>query len=307
MDKRLIWGGFGALLLVGILGGYVPDVRLAWELRKARDEGLFGTTPPRIALAESGNRAFAQALAANRAAAERIRLHPESRGWAPNASTVRFVDDVLEAADRPGRDWVGSDPNALPHSVAPKGMIGISDQSPPLYVVVAGEEIAARAKDEARLLRAVKVASLLNRTGSLRESQLWGNLANRILDRARDLGVSPRAIVREFGPPPEPRRILQTRFARAIESMEDDRAHRNWSVGDIRSEGAYLRSVRSLLREAPQGKGFAAWLRRRGPEIPLVDRHIGGIRTGFIPLPASEWERWATDLDRLRARMEAAR
>ena len=310
MRKGWIWGGFGVLLTVAVLSGFVPDLQLAAELRKARQEGLLDLPATRVDPAHDAHRAFRKALLDNQAAAERIRLHPESRGWDPNASTVRFIGAVVSASELPGSDRTREDPFSVPEPPPSSGRL-VPSHDPDLYVAVAAEEIEARAKDEADLLRAARIARLLDRENDVHDSQIWAGLANALLDRAKSLNVPERSLVEELGPPPDARRILQRRFARVVAGLELDRtagkAAQLWGVGSKRAELGYIRYWRGFFRQATDEAALVRTLGAEALTIDAQDRKVTEAHPIVVFGVGALWTGWAAELDRLRARMEAVR
>jgi len=295
--KAWFWGAFGTLLVGGILTGFVPDLRLTAERHAALDEGLLEPSAAPVVPGRDAKRAFRQALYENKAAAQRIRLHPESRGWEPNASTVRFVDAAVAASKLPQTDWSGDDPLALPQPTTPIGGI-VWNEQPDAYVVSAGEEIAGRAKDESDLMRATRVAGLLDREANLRAAQLWTGLANTILDRAKALHVPPRGLIAALGPPPEVPSLFRRRFSRVVARIERERAAGRMGAWTGKSEEIrYIHVWRDQFRRKPLDATIL------GKTVEATDPRFEGTPVLFPGPSAPPWSAWANELEKLKTRM----
>ena len=301
MKKGLIWGGFGALLLIGIVSGYAPDLMLARDLAAAREEGLLTLPPARtVAKEDDAKPMYLAARSKHASAAMRLITHFSSEAKTPSSEVLAYLRAVSAGSSRPRCSRL---------EAANVEMGGYSLTSD-LYQ--AAKFIEVRATDETSLLPAAQIARHLGMQNDILASGYGAILTSRMLDHAAKLNLPVDArqrIVNAIGPLPDPREVLRRHIAETVGLMEMSAQEQGRSASRIRREGDYLRFWRGFFASARQGGGFVKAM--EGNDAKIRDAEVRanqytdpGRLTGRRNEP---WSAWGTLIEKANARLAAGR
>ena len=289
-----IWGGFGALLFVGILSGYAPDLMLARELRAARDEGLLNRDPsPTVRRADDARLAYASATARFPNAPSRLAGDFARQVVSPDLAVSGYLAAMARASARPGYAHSEED-----------SWYGRGTES---NVFLAGKALAMRAKTRTDLLAAARLAGHLRSQRDLTVLGYGALLVPRVLDRAAALDLDAAPIRAALAPSLTPREALRRHVAETVARFEREARAEGAKVTRTRREAAYLRFWRPLFAENREGPGFEAALGKAEAAIQPAESSAG-IYTdlrGIVGATSTPWTAWVAALTQANARLKA--
>jgi len=300
-----IWRGFGALLFVGILAGYVPDLMIVSTMRGARAEGLLTLPPSPNPSGKDDARPLYVAAATKYAQAPALLETDYARQIkTPAPHVVKYLDAMAVASERPFCSTV--EDNAWDYRGQEEQKITTGS------LHSAAKAIVDRATDERGLRAAARIARHLALQESARAPLYTALLGVRALDRAAVLGLDAaarRRVADAFGPPLEPREAFRRRVAYSAVEFERRNKEEGPRVGRTRDEERYLRFWRGFFRTAPTGgSAFVGAVRERAEEIERAEST--GRYTDLTPVVGGAphpWLAWTQRLEAANARLKAGR
>ena len=301
MRRGWIWGGFGALLVVGIVTGYAPDVMLASAQREARAKGLLTAPPAKIPYTEDARVLFNSGTEKYADAPSLLANDFARQTKTPAPHVTKYLDAIAVAAKRPRcspleEEWSGR----------------YSNRADSAALANAGRALAIRATDETTLLAAARIAYHLGTQSSWSAAIRWGTLVPAVLDRAGTLDLSAdarRRLALAMGPATPPREKLWRHVVATVQGLEEMTRSAGASVGRTRQENGYLRFWLGFFAKAPSDTGFADAVHGADSQIQTAESQ-GGQYVDYPTLsgaPKGPWTQWVDAVERANARIAQGR
>jgi len=276
------------LFVVLVGSGFVPDIRLAMNLREARAAGLLTERKPVSPAAKDDAKLLYDPTVHKFAgvAAQMSTLYPTIIKR-PAPQMMRYLNAMREAAERPSCSaFVFYDTEAF-------GARGGEN------VLWAAKAWCDLAKDADDLVASANMARHLALQGTVVQVGRWGYLVERITDRAKKLGIDPAgraAIKKALGPPIDLREVLRGSVATSVGNLEREvKMDGRRRASATRDESAGLAFWIDFFKSHPAGPDFAAAVRANNEGISQANVYLdswfdpAGI-TGTSPTP---WATWA--------------
>jgi len=304
LNRKLVWIGASLFFVIAVGSGFIPDLRLSSELRKAKQAGLTILDHPNVIPSVDDNATIAYrqtiskfgsipALIASDLARQIKENKPQTR---------RYVQAMCVASKRPAFVplGAGSEPN--------------SGYSLPIETTVFTAARAAimlgTTKDD--LEGPARMAKHLGDRGTALEVGQWAYLVNAIFNRAKVLHLSAEdqsRIATLLGPPPSAWQALHNHVARKILKMEANAKLEGRGVGRVREEAAYLQFWREFFTENPKDRPIKEAVRAKESVIQDGENRNGEFMDfqGLFGSSVNPWTDWAGLVDGASQRLAAAR
>lgn len=297
MKRRNVWIGAGLLFVVLVSSGFVPDIRLAMNLREARETGILPMKKKaHVDPAKDSAMLYNQAFNKFSPLANQLMLDYPTVMKAPTPQLRRYLDAVRVASRREGFSGLESEKYA-------------STDLGQLFS--AGRAMTQLATTAEELEDAAHIARHIAQQRTIVSAGQWGFLASRILAKAKTLSLSDAdgiKVVAALGPALDLREVLKDHVGQCIEGyelrVEADRIRR---AGTTRSEAAYLMFWNGFFRKYPAGTDLVPIIEANEDEIDATNNAMFDY-TDFEGLTGSSpkrWGPWAKMIDEAGKAMKA--
>ncbi len=302
MKRKFVWLGAGVFFVIAVGSGFIPDLRLGSEIRKARESGLMLLDRPEVQPKAEDN------------ASPVYRGVITKFGSLPRFLISDFAGQVKANTPQMGRYLQAmSDASKCPaYSPVENGAAeNTPDQPVDVYLFATARAATELATGADQLEGPARMAKHLGDRGTALKVGQWAFMVNAVLDRAKALHLSPAQsfrIASLLGPPLSARQALHDHVARTIRKMEDTAKMDGRGASRVRDEVAYLQFWREFFAENPPNRPIKEVVRAKESLVEEAEARNGDYMDfeGLFGPSASPWTDWAKLVDEASQRLASA-
>jgi hypothetical protein len=304
LKRKFVWIGAGVFFVIAVGSGFIPDLRLDFELRNAKQSGLTLLERPDVQPKAGDNAAVAYGQAISKFGPIPNYLASDFAGQikANNPQTRRYIQAMSEASKRPAFVPVVDNSGTDDGFHVPIGATLFNASRAAVAFAVNADQLEPPAR----------MAKHLGDRGSALEVGQWAYVVNAIFNRAKVLHLSAEdqsRLAALLGPPPSARQALHDHVARKILKMEAAAKKDGRGVARVRDEVAYLQFWREFFAENSSNRPLAPAIRAKENLIQEAENRNGEFMDfqGLFGSSVNPWTDWAGLVDGASQRLAAAR